>query len=262
MRVLRHLPLLAIPFVLTACNASEEHAEPTSPANKAAPTQTTDTVALTQRFEKIGVEVLSVRPSDIAGLIEVQTNNGTLFSSPTGAYFLAGTLYSLDDEGQYSDVLAKRQAPINAEKITAMADSAIEYKADNEKYVVTVFTDITCPYCGRLHSQVKDYNELGITVRYLAFPRQGATGPVADQLATIWAAADPKSMMDKGKESRRITVSNNDIAKEREIIAQHHQLGRELGINGTPAIFLPGGELVSGYVPPTELIKQLEQSTL
>lgn len=260
MRVLRYIPIFTLPLTLTVSASDEQAEQPTSFIIKATPTQTIDTVELTQRFEKIGVNVLDVTASDLPGLVEVKTHNGNLFSSPTGDLFLTGTLYSLDNNGQYTDVLAKRQAPINAKKIASMADSTIEYGADNEKYVVTVFTDITCPYCGRLHSQIEDYNNLGITVRYLAFPRQGSTGLVADQLATIWAAEDPTSMMDKGKKSRRISVSDKDITKEREIIAQHHQLGRELGINGTPAIFLPNGELVSGYVPPAELIKQLEQS--
>ncbi|WP_438878586.1 thioredoxin fold domain-containing protein, partial [Bacillus cereus group sp. Bce005] len=84
--------------------------------------------------------------------------------------------------GSYVDVLAKRQAPINAQKLQQVASSTIEFKAPQERYIVSVFTDTTCGYCVRLHSQIKDYNDLGITIRYLAFPRQGVAGPVADQM--------------------------------------------------------------------------------
>ncbi|MEZ9065038.1 thioredoxin fold domain-containing protein [Vibrio atlanticus] len=259
MSVLRCLPLLALPLMITACNASEAKVETTSTAVEAAPAQAIDTAALTKRFEKIGIKVDKIVPSDIDGLLEVQTNSGIIFSSPEGDHFLAGTLYSLDENGKFSDVLAERQAPLNAEKVAAMSDTVIEYKADNEKYVVTVFTDITCGYCVRLHSQMQGYNDLGITVRYMAYPRQGATGQVADQMAAIWASDDPKTAMHDAKVNRQMPASGKDLAEQKQIIAKQYQLGRELGINGTPAIVLASGELVSGYLPPAQLIQRLEQ---
>ncbi|KAB0463233.1 thioredoxin fold domain-containing protein [Vibrio kanaloae] len=259
MSVLRRLPLLALPLMITACNASEAKVEPTSTVVEAASAQAIDTAALTKRFEKIGIKVDKIVPSDIDGLLEVQTNSGVIFSSPEGDHFLAGTLYSLDDNGKFSDVLAERQAPLNAEKVAAMSDTVIEYKADNEKHVVTVFTDITCGYCVRLHSQIQGYNDLGITVRYMAYPRQGATGQVADQMAAIWASDDPKTAMHDAKVNRQMPASGKDLAEQKQIIVKQYQLGRELGINGTPAIVLESGELVSGYLPPAQLLQRLEQ---
>ena len=259
MSVLRRLPLSVLPLMITACNASEAKVEQTSTAVEVAPAQAIDTAALTKRFEKIGIKVEKIVPSDIDGLLEIQTNSGIIFSSPEGDHFLAGTLYSLDDNGKFSDVLAERQAPLNAEKVAAMSDTVIEYKADNEKYVVTVFTDITCGYCVRLHSQMQGYNDLGITVRYMAYPRQGATGQVADQMAAIWASDDPKTAMHDAKVNRQMPASGKDLAEQKQIIAKQYQLGRELGINGTPAIVLASGELVSGYLPPAQLLQRLEQ---
>ncbi|ULN64724.1 thioredoxin fold domain-containing protein [Vibrio gigantis] len=259
MSVLRRLPLLALPLMITACNASEAKVEQTSTAAEVAPAQAIDTAALTKRFEKIGIKVDKIVPSDIDGLLEIQTNSGIIFSSPKGDHFLAGTLYSLDVNGKFSDVLAERQAPLNAEKVAALSDTVIEYKADNEKHVVTVFTDITCGYCVRLHSQMQGYNDLGITVRYMAYPRQGGTGQVADQMAAIWASDDPKAAMHNAKVERQMPASGKDLAEQKQIIAKQYQLGRELGINGTPAIVLESGELVSGYLPPAQLLQRLEQ---
>ena len=259
MSVLRRLPLLVLPLMITACNASEAKVEQTSTAVEVAPAQVIDTEALTKRFEKIGIKIEKIVPSDIDGLLEIQTNSGIIFSSPEGEHFLAGTLYSLDDNGKFSDVLAERQAPLNAEKVAAMSDTVIEYKADNEKYVVTVFTDITCGYCVRLHSQMQGYNDLGITVRYMAYPRQGATGKVADQMAAIWASDDPKTAMHSAKAERIMPAADKDLVEQKHIIAKQYQLGRELGISGTPAIVLPSGELVSGYLPPAQLLQRLEQ---
>ncbi|KHD25149.1 thiol:disulfide interchange protein [Vibrio caribbeanicus] len=246
MSVLRRMTLLTLPLLLAAQSVS---------ANEV----TFDKAQLEARFAKLGLEVKQVVPADIDGLVEVQTTGGVLFASPTGDYFLAGTLYKLDGNGQYEDVLAKRQAPINAAKIESFKDSMIEFKADNEKYVVTVFTDITCGYCVRLHNQMQGYNDLGITVRYMAYPRQGGTGSVADQMAAIWGAENPQSAMHDGKVNRKFPEQSKDFAKYQDIIKQHYALGRELGISGTPAIFLPNGEMVGGYLPPAQLLKRLEQ---
>jgi len=247
MSVLRRMTLLTLPFLLAAQTVSAAEAK-------------FDKEQLEQRFAKLGLEVKAVVPAEVDGLVEVQTSGGILFATPSGDYLLAGTLYKLDGNGQYEDVLAKRQAPINAAKIEAFKDSMIEFKADDEKYVVTVFTDITCGYCVRLQSQMKGYNELGITVRYMAYPRQGATGSVADQMAAIWGAEDPQTAMHNGKVNRQFPEKGDDYAKYQEIIKQHFALGRELGISGTPAIFLPNGEMVGGYLPPAQLLQRLQQT--
>lgn len=247
MSVLRRMTLLSLPLLVAA------------QAVTAAETKV-DKAQLEKRFSKLGLEINKVVPADIKGLVEVQTSGGVLFASPDGEYFLAGTLYKLDKDGQYEDVLAKRQAPINAAKINKFKDSMIEFKAKDEKYVVTVFTDITCGYCVRLHNQMKDYNNLGITIRYMAYPRQGGTGSVADQMASIWGAKNPQEAMHDGKVKREFPEKSKDFAKNQEIIKKHYALGRELGISGTPAIFLPYGEMVGGYLPPDQMLKRLQQT--
>lgn len=217
-----------------------------------------ETDQLTARFEKLGVAVTDIKPADISGMFEIHTNSGVLFSDAKGQYFIAGTLYQLHDDGQYTDVIAKRQAPLNAAKIEKKADEMIVYPADDEKYVVTVFTDITCGYCVRLHSQLEQYNKAGITIRYLAFPRQGPTGDVAHQMAAIWCADDQKQALSDAKLHRDALVFDSKAQQCQSKIEQHYQLGRDLGVQGTPAIFLPNGEMVGGYLPADKLLARLE----
>ena len=66
--------------------------------------------------------------------------------------------------------------------IDAVPESEMLVFAPKEaaKYTITVFTDIDCGYCRRLHSQIAEYNRLGIRVRYMFFPR---SGPDTDVLA-------------------------------------------------------------------------------
>lgn len=213
---------------------------------------------LKEKFEKLGVAVAEITPADIEGLMEIHTDRGVLFSAEDGGYFIAGTLYKLNKNGTYDDVIAMRQAPVNAKKIEALSDDMIVYKAPKERYIVTVFTDITCGYCVRLHSQIKQYNDLGITVRYLAFPRQGGTSTVADQMAAIWCTDNPRNALDEAKTHRQIPPRNSHFSRCQTKVEQQYELGRELGVKGTPAIFLPNGMMIGGYLPPAQLLKRLQ----
>lgn len=165
----------------------------------------------------------------------------------------------MDKTGNYVDILAERQAPLNAEMIEKFSQEMIVYPAENEKYVITVFTDTTCGYCVRLHHQMQGYNELGITVRYLAYPRQGPTSSVGEEMARIWCAEDPKKAMDQSKSGQSFTEQGDNIAKCSDKILKQYALGRDLGITGTPAVFLPNGKLVAGYMPPAGMFQRLKQ---
>ncbi len=261
MSVLRRLTLLILPFLTVACNADDSASTSTDVKVETQAELKIDKELFSQRFEKLGMPVIDVMPSSVPGLVEVKTEGGVLFASPDAKHLIAGTLYELGEDGSYVDVMAKRQAPINAEKIAQFEDSMIEYKADNEKYVVTVFTDITCGYCVKLHNEMQGYNDLGITVRYMAFPRQGPSGQVADSMAQIWCAEDPASAMHNAKVTRTLAdvADGKDLKQCKQTIADHYQLGRQLGISGTPAIFLPSGDMVGGYLPPAQLAQRLQQ---
>lgn len=244
MKVLRIAILCILTLATAACYASEsKYSEK----------------LIKKHVQTLGVKVLSVEPTDMDGLFQVNTSGGVIYSSADGAHILAGTLYSLGDDGRYEDVLAEKQAPINAEKIAKFKDKAIVFKAKDEKYVVTIFTDITCGYCVKLHNEIKEYNDLGITVDYLAFPRSGPHSAVADQMAAIWCAKDPIEAMHDAKTNRRIPdVSSDKLAQCQKSVAEQYALGVELGVKGTPAIFLPNGKMVGGYLPAKELLKRLQ----
>lgn len=263
MSVLRRLMILATPVLVAACNPAETVAnEKDSKPSEQAATQAVvsfDEAKLKARFEQMGVDVISLNAASINGLVEVETSGGVVFSTPTGDQFIAGTLYSLDADGTYVDVLAERQAPLNAAKIEEFKQDMIIYPAENEKYVITVFTDITCGYCVRLNNQMQGYNQLGITVRYLAYPRQGPTGDVAEAMARIWCSENPNSAMTEAKQGGAFNGKADNLEQCSKKVMEQYMLGRDLGITGTPAVFLPNGKLVAGYMPPAGLFQRIEQ---
>ena len=139
------------------------------------------------------------------------------------------------------------------QQVANAADGVIEYKAKDEKYVVNVFTDPTCGYCRKLHNEMQDYNNAGITVRYLAFPRGGVGSETYLQMQHIWCTKDSRGAMDAAKDGDKVKP-----AMCANPVKQQYELGQSFGINGTPAIILPNGRLIPGYQPAKALLAQLE----
>ena len=138
-----------------------------------------DDAALKNKLEKLGVKDIEIQSSPIKGLRTVISDQGVFYAEEGGEYLLQGNIYKLSDKG-----ISNISNNVLMDKLNALTSEMIVYPAKNEKHVVTVFMDITCHYCHLLHQQIKEYNDLGITIRYLAFPRGGTDSKTACLLIT------------------------------------------------------------------------------
>lgn len=128
----------------------------------------------------------------------------------------------------------------------------IIFPAKNAKHTITIFTDIDCGYCRKLHSEVSRYTDAGITVRYLFFPRSGPNTESYFKAVSVWCADDRNQALTDAK------LNNKVINKTCENpIDKHMQLAQAFGVNGTPAIIADDGTMVPGFVPAKELVKHL-----
>ena len=201
------------------------------------------------KLQALGAKNIDVKDSPVKGLKTAVTDQGILYVSENGQYVLQGKMYELTNKGPV-DVAGK----LLADKVNALKNEMIIYPAKNEKYVVTVFMDITCHYCHILHQQLKEYNDLGITVRYLAFPR-GGMNETARQMEAIWTSKDPVFALneaEKGNLPKELKTPN--------IVKRHYDLGVQLGVQGTPSIVTSTGELIGGYLKPKDLLAALKES--
>ncbi|MFC0226331.1 bifunctional protein-disulfide isomerase/oxidoreductase DsbC [Serratia aquatilis] len=207
-----------------------------------------DDTAIHKALGSLGIEKADVQPSPVAGLKTVLTEGGTLYVTEDGKHVLQGPMY---------DVSGKEPVNLTNQllmtRLEALQDQMIVYKAAQEKHVITVFTDITCGYCHKLHEQMKEYNDLGITVRYLAFPRQGLNSQAEKDMQSIWCTADKAKAFDAAMKGDPISPATckTDIAK-------HYALGVQFGIQGTPAIILKNGMVIPGYQGPKEMAAMLD----
>lgn len=206
-----------------------------------------DDAAIQKALGGLGIQQADVQPSPVAGLKTVLTESGVLYVSEDGKHILQGPLYDVSG-GEPVNVTNK----LLIARLDALQDQMIVYKAPQEKQVITVFTDITCGYCHKLHQQMKEYNAQGITVRYLAFPRQGLNSEAEKNMQSIWCTADKAKAFDAAMKGDAISPATckTDISK-------HYALGVQFGIQGTPAIILQNGMMIPGYQGPKELAAML-----
>lgn len=224
-----------------------------APFALAAPNTPTDNITVLKQklSDTLSVEVHSLQESPIPGLYEALTDRGVLYISKDGSKIIHGNVYDINKGMKNLTEAAMAGPRLNMMK--PLESNMLIYKAKKEKHVVTIFTDISCGYCRKLHNQMSEYNDLGITVRYLAFPRRGVPSANADEMEAVWCADDPLRAMTKAKGGKTIKHNKCDAK-----IAEQYNLGQSFGVNGTPAIILEDGSMIPGYQPPAELLKALE----
>lgn len=210
-----------------------------------------DMQLIREQFPELGPS--AIRPSPISGLYEIRMGMRLSYVSADGRYLIQGDLYDADTEENLTEM---RRMAARAEALNAVGESSMIIFSPQEKktHTITVFTDIDCGYCRKLHRQIKSYNELGIEVRYMFFPRSGPATDSWYKAENVWCADNRNVALTMAKTG--MIVDERDCGTTP--VAQHYELGLSFGIQGTPAIIAESGELIPGYVGPEELLRYIE----
>ncbi|MCU7796675.1 MAG: thioredoxin fold domain-containing protein [Candidatus Thiodiazotropha sp. (ex Myrtea spinifera)] len=215
----------------------------------AAPTQqSADIEKVRQGMSKLlsGRQVDSITPSPISGLYEVLVGPQLYYVSADGKYLFSGKLFDINSR---EDLTTPKVAMVKADAIEQMGEeNMVIFSPKEYEHTVTVFTDIDCGYCRKLHDEIDQYNDLGIRVRYLMFPRAGVGSPAYQKAVNVFCADDKNDAMTRAKAGKDVEERQCENS-----VAEQYALGQKVGVTGTPAIFLTDGELVPGYVPAAKM---------
>ena len=212
-----------------------------------------DEVAIRQSIAKSmpSIKVDSVTPSVVKGLYELTIGANLYYVSEDGKYLLQGHLV---------DIAAKKD--LTEEKLNEARKSAIlkmgvanmiVFKPKIAKYTVTIFTDIDCGYCRKLHSELDQYLAQGITIQYMFFPRAGKDSDSYNKAVSVWCANDRNAALTAAKKDQNIPSKTCDNP-----VDKHMQLAAEFDVKGTPMIISENGNVYPGYLPATQLAAALE----
>lgn len=222
-------------------------------AGMALPGQAESLEPLAEAVRRSGADaqIERVVPSPMPGLYQVELQGGrVIYGSADGRYLLQGFLYESQEKG-VRNLTAEHGERSRATMVKELPEAEmVIFPASQPKAQITVFVDTECPFCHKLHEEIADLNQRGVTVRYLAYPRQGLNTTAYETLVSVWCAADPKEAINDAIDGDRIksVQCENPVKKQ-------YELGRSIGIQGTPAILLDNGQLVTGYQPAEALSK-------
>lgn len=244
-------------FSLSAC------AQPASPAPTKAPPAASSVASAGTAEQKVRGALQQLDPdfkpdyigaAPFPGFREVVVSGQVMYVSDDGRYLMQSQPY---------DIQAK--ALVNSEGLLAYRRGLLEkanhgdrivFAAPNAKHTITVFTDIECGYCRKLHQDIAELNRNGITVEYLAFPRMGLGSKDYTDMISVWCASDRRKALTDAKQGQPVSAKNCTNP-----VAMQYALGQQLGVNGTPAIFAADGSQLGGYLPPAQLKAALERRT-
>ncbi len=200
-----------------------------------------------------GLQIDKVRPAPFPGFVEMLLGAQLVYVSEDGKYLLDGRLIEIATRRDLSEAAKGEVRKTRLADVTS-ADRIVFPATGEKKHTITIFTDIDCGYCRQLHRQMAEYNDLGIEVDYLFFPRAGVQSNSFDKAVSVWCAADRNQALTAAK-------AGEDPAPKQcpNPIEMHFELGRELGVTGTPALVAEDGTLIPGYVPPASLLAQLDR---
>ena len=231
-----------LPFTLFALVSLAQAAEPAS-----------DTAARKALHDLVPqAKIDKVEAAPLPGYRQVIVGGQLVYVSDDGKYLLQGTLF---DTQTKRDLTAARLAVESKQKVDAVprAKRIVFAPSAKPKYKITVFTDIDCGFCRKLHSQIAEYNRRGIEVDYLFFPRTGIGSPSYNKAVSVWCAKDRKAAFTAakaGKDPKPLKCDNP--------VAAEFTLGTQIGVDGTPTIFGPDGTKLGGYLSPDQMLAKLQ----
>ena len=207
-------------------------------------------------FPNISAE--QINESQLEGFYEVIITEPwieVMYISSDARYVLQGNVTDLVSMSNLSAIrinATRKQILNNIDE-----NSKIVFEAANEQYIVHVFTDVDCPYCAKLHANMAEMNSLGITIKYLASPLEQLHPQAQRAMEKIWCAENRNLALHNYKTKKGILPVSEDCENP---VAQQLAISKQLGVNGTPSIFLEDGTNIPGYQSPEELLQSIKQT--
>lgn len=200
------------------------------------------------------LQIIDIGETPLPNIYRVELNTGEmLYSDASGDYLFAGDMYKTSAAGLLN-LSAGTRAVRTQEKIAAIPEEEmIIFTPEQEtRATITVFTDVDCTYCRALHGDMEELLARGVQVRYMAYPRGGEQAESYNKMISVWCSDDRKKSMSQAKNGQNLPERDCETP-----VLKHHALGNQLGITGTPALVMPDGRLIPGYMDVDRLTATL-----
>jgi len=200
---------------------------------------------------RLEVKIEDVKPSPIEGLYEIRSGAEVGYVSVDGRFYVDGDVFDMQTRANLTEA-RRQEGRIGLLAGVAEREAIVFAPAGKPRHTLTVFTDIDCAYCRRMHQEMAELNRLGIRVRYLMYPRGGPGSESWKKAEAVWCSADRKDALTRAKRGEAVKAARCETP-----VAAHYALARDLGIRGTPGVITERGEYLAGYLPASQLAEYL-----
>jgi thiol:disulfide interchange protein DsbC len=203
-----------------------------------------------------GLDASDIHDGPIAGVWEIVVGTGVSYVTQDGRFLIQGEITDLDSQRNLTEA---RRAESRAALLAALdPETAIVFAPENgpTTHRIYVFTDVDCGYCRQFHRDIAAVTALGIEVRYVAYPRTGPNSESWTKAENVWCASDRQMALTQAKLGADVAAVPGCSGTP---VAAHYDLGRRVGVTGTPAIYSESGVELGGYIPPDALLVELDR---
>jgi thiol:disulfide interchange protein DsbC len=199
-----------------------------------------------------GASIDSIAEAKLPGFYEVVLSGQIVYVTADGKYLLQGMLY---DVAARTDLTEASRSKTRKSLLSELDPArTINFNPQKPKHIITVFTDIDCGYCRKMHGEIAEYNALGIGVEYLFFPRAGAGSEAWEKAVSVWCSDDRNQAFTDAKAGK--PIDRKECANP---VQEDYALGARMGVTGTPMVMSADGTQLGGYLPPDQMLARLNQ---
>ncbi len=202
-----------------------------------------------------GIEASDITESPVPGIYQIAIGSDVAYVTEDGRFVLQGEIYDIDSNQNLTEMTRAKARVGYLSSVERDEMIVFSPKDGDVKHRITIFTDIDCGYCRQFHRDIEQVNALGIEVQYLFFPRTGPDTESWAKAEKVWCANDRNTALTRAKLGGTVP----DATCDEQVVREHFELGRLVGVRGTPAIFAEDGELLGGYLAPATLAKLLDE---
>ena len=206
------------------------------------------------------VKVLEVGPAVVKGLweiaIESRGQKGIAYVDFSKKYVVSGSILNLKTKTNLTGEKLYNLNKIDTSQIPL--DNALLMGDKDASKKVIIFTDPECPYCGKLHQEIKKILEKRKDIAfYIKMFPLAKLHPKAYEKSTAIVCEKSLNLLEDSFAGKSLPESKCKTSE----IDENIKLAEKLGIRGTPAIILPDGGIIPGYKDADSLISLIDKSS-
>jgi thiol:disulfide interchange protein DsbC len=244
--------LVALAVAAAALCANLRAATPADPPVDAR--AATDPRAALVKLLPAGTKLDDLKPAPIPGIYEFTQGADVSYITSDGKFYLDGNIYDMASRANLTESVRARARMALLGSVPE--SEMLVFSPKNPLYTITVFTDVDCQFCRKLHGDMAELNRLGVRVRYLFFPRTGPNTESWRKAEVVWCSTDRNEALTRAKAGAQLDMNKTCGPTP---VAREYALGQSMGVRGTPAIVTESGDFINGYMPPRELLQAIKQ---